>query len=438
VYGPLPAPPRPPRPHLGLRVTLGVLLVVALGLGAGNSVLFLSSLGTGQPGTTFVAGDQGLIDLLSRRAAAVTRHDEAAFLADVDQEEPRFVERQRTEYRNLVALGLATFSLTLTEPDRYRPANDSPLLRRYGGLVRQVGVTVKYAVTGVDTEPEAEPWIPTFGFAHGRWLLAGEETAGGNRGLPFGAGGQPWEARPVSVVRAAHVVVVTSKEDAGIAPHLVDLAERGVANVLRFRTAGWPGKALVTAVSDQKVFDSYFESSPDKLSDIEAVAIPRYNEVPEWDGKAWVVLSRVVFNPATLGTGDEQLQHTFTHELTHVALGSVTTESTPRWLVEGMAEYVAYASEDMPDSVVRQYARHVSATQLPPDGSFYDTADNYFLSWLAVRMIAVRYGQAKAFALYEWFKDHSDTDAGLHAVLGTSLSGVTAAWLAYLDQMRKA
>jgi len=172
-----------------------VLLVVALILGVGDSVLFRRGLGAGQPGAAFVAGDQGLIDLLGRRAAAVTRHDEGAFLADVDQEDPRFAERQRTEYTNLVALGLASFSLTLTEPDRYRPANDSPLLRRYGGLVRQVGVTVRYAVTGVDTEPEAEPWVPTFGFAHDRWLLAGEETAGGNSHLPFGAGGQPWEGR---------------------------------------------------------------------------------------------------------------------------------------------------------------------------------------------------------------------------------------------------
>jgi hypothetical protein len=437
LYGPLPAlPPRPP--HRALRLTFGVLLVVALFLAAGNVVLFLGRLATGRPAATFVAGDQGLTDLLARRAAAVTRHDEAAFLADVDQEDPRFVERQRTEYRNLVALGLSSFSLTLTEPSRYRPANDSPLIRRYGGQVREVGVTVKYAVSGVDTEPEAEPWVPSFGFAHGRWLLAGEETAGGNRNLPFGAGGQPWEARPVNVVRAAHVVVVISKEDAEIAPHLIDLAERGVANVLRFRKAGWPGKALVVAVSDQKVFDSYFESSPDTLSEIEAVSIPRYNEVPEWDGNAHRVLSRVVFNPATLGTGDEELQHTLTHELAHVALGLVTSDSTPRWLVEGMAEYVAYASEDTPDSVVRQYARHVSATALPPDGSFYDSADNYVLSWLAVKMIALRYGQAKAFALYEWFQGHSDADEGLRAVLGTSLSGLTAAWLAYLDKARTA
>jgi hypothetical protein len=417
-----------------------VLIAVALTAGVGDTVLFVSGTGGDRSGAAFVTGEKDLVDLLDRRAGAVIRHDQAAFLADVDPEDSRFLERQRVEYQNLVALGLSSFTLTLTEPDRYRPASDSPLLRRYGGRVRRVGVSVKYAIAGLDTVPEAEPWLPTFGYAHGRWLLAGEETAGGTQSVPFGVGGQPWEARPVTVVRSAHVVMVISKEDGEIAPHLVDLAERGVSNVLRFRKGGWPGwsgKVLVTAVSDQKVFESYFQSSADKLGQIEAVAVPRYNEVPEWDSAAHVVLSRVVFNPATLGRGDEELQHTFTHEFAHVALGLVTADATPRWLVEGMAEYVAFATEDMPDAVVRQYARHISATALPTDQGFYDSGDNYLLAWLAVKLIALRYGQAKVFALYEWFKDHSGADAGLKAVLGTSLTGFTSAWQAYLDQLRK-
>jgi len=415
---------------------LAALVAVVLVVAAGSAVLFSGGLTGGGPGATFVPGDQSLVELLDRRAGAVVRHDEAAFLADVDPEDARFVERQRTEYQNLVALGLSSFTLTLTESKRYQPGGDSPLARRYGGLIRAIGVTVKYAVAGFDTVPDAEPWLPTFGYVHGRWLLGGEESAGGNQALPFGAGGQPWEARAVTVARSAHVVMVISKEDAEIAPHLVDLAERGVNNVLRLRKTGWTGKVLVTAVSDQKVFESYFESSADKLGQIEAVAVPRYNEVPEWDSSAHVVLSRVVFNPATLGRGDEELQHTFTHEFAHVALGLATSEATPRWLIEGMAEYVAYATEDMPESEIGQYARHVSATALPPDSGFYDSAANYVLSWLAVKLIAQRWGQAKAFALYEWFKDHTGTDAGLRAVLGTGLSGFTAAWLAYLGQVR--
>jgi peptidase MA superfamily protein len=412
-----------------------VLLLAALCFGAGDAVLVVTGLGNGRS-ATFVGGDSGITDLLTRRAAAVTSRNESAFLADVDTADPRFVQRQRVEYQNLVALGLSSFTLTLTEPDRYTVPSDSPLISRYDGKVRRVGVTVQYAVSGLDPAPDAEPWVPTFGFTGGRWVLADEAGAGAAQGLPFGVGGQPWEARPVTVVRAAHVVAVISTEDSSISSRLVDLAERGVTNVLKVYKGGWDGKILVTAVSDQKVFDSYFEDSPDKLAQIEAVTIPRYSEVPEWDSRAEVVLSRVVFNPAALGHGDFELQHALTHEFTHAALGLQTSDSTPRWLVEGIAEYVAYATETISDTLPAQLARRVKATDLPSDSSFYSSADNYVLGWLAVKHIAEKYGADKMFAFYKYFQDGSDVDAGFHSVLGTSLAAFTQDWLAYLDKLR--
>src|SRR5438270_670739 len=84
----------------------------------------------------FVDGDRPLADLLSRRAAAVAGHDEAAFLADVDPGDPRLVDRQRTEYRNLLALGLSSFTLTLTRAHDY-DVSDADLVRRYGGALRE-------------------------------------------------------------------------------------------------------------------------------------------------------------------------------------------------------------------------------------------------------------------------------------------------------------
>jgi hypothetical protein len=414
---------------------LGVLIGLALCLGSGDAVL--AALGSGSRTASFVGGDSALTDLLSRRAAAVTDHNEKAFLADVVSDDPRFVDRQRVEYENLQALGLSLFSLTLAEPDRYAVPGDSPLMSRYAGQVRRVGVTVKFQVSGIDPAPDAEPWIPTFVYADGHWRLAGEETAGAAQGLPFGVGGQPWEARAVTVVHAAHVVAVISKEDAEIATHLVQLAERGVTNVLKIYPSGWDGKILLTAVSDQNVFDSYFELSKDRLSQIEAVTIPRFAEVPDWSGGSpTVVLSRVVFNPATLGRGDRELQHTLTHEFTHAALGLETSEATPLWLVEGMAEYVAYATDPVSDAVTAQYARRVSATDLPDDRTFYDSADHYVLGWLAVKLIAQKYGVDKAFALYRYFSQATDVDGGFQSVLGVSETAFVQAWLAYLAKLR--
>ena len=101
-----------------------------------------------------------------------------------------------------------------------------------------------------------------------------------------------------------------------------------------------------------------------------------------------------------------------------------------------MAEYVAFASEKVSDAFVSQAANRVSATKLPSDRSFYDSADNYLLGWLACRLIAQKYGQSKLLALYDWFKDHDDEDGGFHAVLGTSRGAFITAWQNYLKTLR--
>src|SRR2546430_10597933 len=149
-------------------------------------------------------------------------------------------------------------------------------------------------------------------------------------------------------------------------------------------------------------------------------------------------LSRVVFNPATLGRGDDELQHTLTHEFTHVAFGPVTSNATPVWLIEGLAEYVAFADEKASDAFISRAATHVTGTDLPADRSFYNSADNYLLGWLACRLIAQRYGQPKLIALYDYFKDHTDTDGGFRAVLGVGQADFLAVWRTYLQGLRTA
>jgi hypothetical protein len=429
-----PPPLRPPRPGRGLRVALAILVPLALLCGAVDGALVLA--GRGSATAAFVDGDNALSAALLQRAVAVMKHDEAAFLAGVDPSDQRFVDRQRVEFQNLVALGLSTFTLTVTRPHDYEVKNDD-LVRRYPAGVRQLGVTVKFAIPGVDPVPDAEPWIPTYALVGGRWLLVAEEGAGAGDRFPFGVGGQPWEARPIVVVKTEHVVAVISKEDQEIAPHLLKLAEHGMVAATKIRPDGWPGKVLLTAVSDQKVFESYFAGSKDKLAQVEAVTVPRYSEVAEWDRSARFSLSRVVFNPATLGRGDDELQHTLTHEFTHVAFGPETSGATPVWLIEGMAEYVAFADDGAPDSFAGRVANRISGSDLPADRSFYNSADNYLLGWLACKLIAQKYGQPKLIALYDAFKgDNTDADTAFRTVLGIGQADFLSAWRTYLQGLR--
>ncbi|HKT00098.1 MAG TPA: hypothetical protein VJT31_11245 [Rugosimonospora sp.] len=445
---PPPPPPFPPlvrvpparRADLGLKVALAVLLVLAACCGTADAGLVaLRAHLRAQAGTAYFFGDRdartAMLDaLLQRRATAVARHDEAGFLADVDPYDPSFLRRERDEYQNLLSLDLSSFAMTVTAIGEYPvPAAAAVVQRRYGGSVWTVSVTVRYAVKGLDTAPVAEPWVPIFGFAGGHWLLAGESD---EDDLPTGAGGLPWEAKPIVVKRTNHVVAVVSADEQEIAPHLLSLAERGLTQVFKLRPTGWAGKVLVTAVSDRNVFQSYFRDTPDKTSEVAAIAVPTYDAVQEWAPGAAFVTTRVVFNPQTLGDGDEALVHDLAHEFTHAALGPLTSRDTPIWLVEGTAEYVGYNTGPVDDVAVGGVLRRIGIPGLlPDDAGFYDKADNYLVAWLACRLIAQRYSQAKLIALYGFFHDGGSVsvDNGLRSTLGLSLDQFTAAWRSYLQ-----
>jgi hypothetical protein len=436
-------PPRPDR-RRGLLAALIVVAVLLACCGLGDAALVVSQVRTrSQAATAYFFGDSGnrsaaLTALLKRRADAVAKRDQAAFLADVDQTDPSFVRREREEYQNLVNLGLSTFTLTTTGFGAYPvPTGQSALVRRFDGAAWTVSVTVRYAIRGLDTKPAAVPWVPIFGFADGRWLLAGESE---EDDLPTGAGGLPWESRPIVVKRSTHVVAVVSADDQEIAPHLLSLAERGLVEVFKLRPSGWPGKILVTAVADRTVFQSYFRDTPDKVREVAAIAVSTYDAVREWSPGAGYVTTRVVFNPETLGDGDEALIHDLAHEFTHAAMGPVTNiTTTPLWLVEGIAEYVGYRTGEVDDVAIGGALRQVAVPDaLPGDDEFYEKADNYLTAWLACRLIAQRYGQAKLLALYAYFHDggSATVDSGLRKVLGVSTAQFTGAWQAYLRRLR--
>jgi hypothetical protein len=440
---PYPYPPPPPsHPHRGLRVALATLLAVAAlcGLGDGALAVLRANLRP-EAGSAYFFGDAKARDaalnaLLDRREAAVAGHHEAAFLADIDQNDPSFTRHQQQEYQNLHTLDLASFTLTVSGFGEYPIPNDqAALARRYEGRLWAVPVTVRYAVRGLDKAPVAEPWVPLFGFAGGRWLLAGESD---QEDLPTGAGGLPWEADRVVVKRSAHVVAVVSADQQEIAPHLLDLAERGLTEVFRLRSSGWAGKVLVTAVSDRKVFQSYFRDSPDRAREVAAIAVPTYDNVREWSRRVRYVTTRVVFNPLALGDGDDVLMHELAHEFTHAAMGPLTNpDATPLWLVEGIAEYVAYSTREVSDVAIGGELRRVTVPKsLPADSTFYDSADNYLLAWLASRQIAQKYGQSKLIALYSYFGGAgTSVDSALRAVLGVTLDQFTAQWHAHLNSL---
>lgn len=138
-----------------------------------------------------------------------------------------------------------------------------------------------------------------------------------------------------------------------------------------------------------------------------------------------------------------------THELTHVAVRASTTREVPLWLSEGLAEYVAYRSLDIPEkTVAAPLLRRVGDRGLPADlpgtGEFGPAGGTagaaYAGAWTAVLSLVDRYGEAQVVRLYRAAAGglrvaHADlgdpetiVDAALRQVLATSRSEVVQAW----------
>jgi hypothetical protein len=430
-------PPRPRRTWTGaiLAALLGLAVLITLSGGAATAFAVRASAATGTS-NAFVGDlrpqtrNPALQALLDRRAKAVREKNKTAFMADVDRTDASFVRKQELEYDNLTKLPLVEFTYQLEEFVQYDELISTQLRGRFRSMVRAPGVDVRYRIDGVDGTPVATPWVPVFGFTGGGWRVVGEANG---KQLPLGINGQPWDAGAIAVVTSRRVVAVMSAEDAGRAPTLLKMSESALDRVAAVRPNGWAGKVLVTAVQDSAIFDTYFGDSPDRVNQVAAIAVPYYSLVPAWHREARYTATRVVFNPSQLTADDVELAHDLTHEFTHAAMGPVTSDHTPLWLVEGFAEYVPFKTEHVSTQALHRVLSGLSSGSLPDSTTFYNEPRNYVLGWLACRLIAETYGEAKLVQLYE---NLSNGSADLRQTLGVDEATFTKQWSGYVERAR--
>ncbi|MGI5246157.1 hypothetical protein [Dactylosporangium sp. CA-139066] len=427
-------PPQPRRNYfwLVLSTLLVVSMVLALG-GVAATAWVLRGDDEAPAGVTWVdvrpeVGGKAIDDVLARHADAVRRKNVDEWMADVDQADPAFVKRQRQVFENLTKLPFAEFAFERANVSAGRTGAflPTPLFDRYHAAVRVVAVTVRHRIDGIDSKSVATPWLAVFGLVHGKWVIGGD---GAGKDMPTGAAGQPWDAAGgITVVRNDRVVVVLSAGDANGGQKLLQLAETGLRQVAEVRPGGWDGKVLLTAVNDKHIFDTYFAESQDRVAQVAAIAVPYYGSVAEWAARPEYATTRVVFNPSELSAASSELQHDLTHEFTHAAMGPVTGPHTPRWVVEGFAEYVAYKDGRYNAAGIRAALGGMVVGAFPDDKQFYEEPRNYIAGWLACRMIAETYGQAKLVAFYEGFQRMSEVESVSREVLGVGQTQLEQQW----------
>ncbi|MGV0852806.1 basic secretory protein-like protein [Mycolicibacterium phlei] len=138
---------------------------------------------------------------------------------------------------------------------------------------------------------------------------------------------------------------------------------------------------------------------------------------------ATTTAERIMFAPGAAQISDEALRIVLRHELFHYAARAATAADAPRWLTEGVADYVARPTGPAPAP---------PAAQLPGDAELSgpDRAAAYDRAWWFARFVADRYGTDALRRLYlaACGYRHPDIATAVRDTLGTELGDVLAEW----------
>jgi hypothetical protein len=187
-----------------------------------------------------------------------------------------------------------------------------------------------------------------------------------------------------------------------------------VAAVTAFWGADWPRGIVVVATAT----DEQFRAMAGGGADIAAATTGQ----------------RIVFAPGAVGMSDSALRIVLRHELFHYAARANTAADAPRWLTEGVADFVGRPDTPRPDvHRVADIARLPTDADLDTEGATRTLA--YDRAWWFARFVADRYGTATLRSLYERAcgHRHPDIETAVSETLGANLDEVLARWRTWLE-----
>jgi hypothetical protein len=201
-----------------------------------------------------------------------------------------------------------------------------------------------------------------------------------------------------------------------------------VAKVEAFWGTDWSHEIVVVAAGSDQEFSADAGLAPGgQWADIAAVTVADQVD----PARRLAVGQRIVFAPGASAMSETALGVVLTHELFHFAARADTALDAPRWLTEGVADYVARPPTPIPASAASQ-------TALPSDAEL-DTPGpqrslGYDRAWWFARFVADTYGPDRLRALYlrACGVGHTDLASAAQQVLGTDLAELRARWAQWL------
>lgn len=201
-----------------------------------------------------------------------------------------------------------------------------------------------------------------------------------------------------------------------------------VDEVEAFWGVDWPREIAVVATGSDRQFRAQAGGgTASQWSDIAAVAV-----ADRIDPAHRVALGqRIVFAPGAAAMSETALRIVLAHELFHYAARADTALEAPRWLTEGVADFVARPPTPVPAATALPETLP-SDTELDVPGPQRSLA--YDRAWWFARFVAATYGTAKLRALYlaACGVGHADLPTAVRDVLRTDTDGLVAGWQQWL------
>jgi hypothetical protein len=349
--------------------------------------------------------DTALRALFDSRAAAVTARGRKAFLAGVDPKAKAYGAEQAQVFDNLAMLDFASWSYEPTG-DSYSPTGID-FAKYHADDVWLPVLLLRYQLKGFDQRPVGRRVVYTVVRRGSRWYVANDADleAGTTSGTSVRI--DPWESGPIVVRHSPHGLVIGHPKDAAAVDGIVREVESAVRHVSSYVGRGWGEHVVIVLPADQNELEHVLEN-PDVPFEFAAVARPEYTD-PRDDQLGLFAGSRVVVNPTNFAPEAASNRMLIRHEMTHVATFSRNGPLSPKWLIEGLAEYVGNAGStfaverlggDLGDLIDKQGP----PTGVPGNSAFGvlgDAGVAYNQSWLLCRYIASKWGRAALLRLYD-------------------------------------
>lgn len=314
---------------------------------------------------------------LERQGAALLRDDPRGWLSDVDPALSGDLTRLYANLRGLRASGWLPRARKLRAGPRWSA---------------EIQVRVCFTAAACTRTPET--YVPAGDVISARteWVVTGSRailTAFDQLGTD---GSVPWKRAELAFATGDRVVVAAPKGAPGTNPRAwLPAAERAARVADRYAvTRPAPGRYVVFLADERLWRDAIGE-------DREAAAfVDRTSEQ-----SAFAIID------ATALDADPTDERLLRHEFGHIATLLGTLDNHDEWIIEGMAEYIAYAGAPIKSYELTDDARRLIATtgwngRLDLEWSTEPTErfGYYAMAFLAIRCLGETYGEPKLLAFF--------------------------------------